>query len=159
MSWRYIFFSFNGRLNRKPYWMASLLLAVMVAVGLAIVVSIIPPPGEEGSGGLFLPFLLAITAASLFCSMAISVKRLHDRNKSGLWMIIYFGVIAAHIGAEMAGLTGIEDNPTVTDIILAVAIIAATLWYLIEVGMLKGTEGPNRYGPDPVTHYRADASL
>ena len=53
--------------------------------------------------------------------VAIGVKRLHDRNKTGWWMLI---ILLPVIGG---------------------------LWYLIECGFLKGTTGPNTYGPDPLT--------
>ncbi|MFD2208070.1 DUF805 domain-containing protein [Kiloniella antarctica] len=50
-------------------------------------------------------------------SILILIKRWHDRDKSGWWTLIIF-----------------------------VPIIGA-LWILIECGFLKGTEGPNRFGP------------
>lgn len=50
----------------------------------------------------------------------MSIKRFHDRDKTGWWVLI--------------GL---------------VPVIGA-LWFLIELGMLKGTEGPNRFGPPVV---------
>ena len=36
-------------------------------------------------------------------------------------------------------------------------LIGITVWFLIELGMLKGTPGPNRFGPDPLG--RTDAKL
>jgi uncharacterized membrane protein YhaH (DUF805 family) len=34
--------------------------------------------------------------------------------------------------------------------VLNYAVIGLSLWLLIDVGFLKGTQGPNRYGPDPL---------
>ena len=58
--------------------------------------------------------------ATLYPSIAIYAKRWHDRGKSGWWTLILF-----------------------------VPIIGA-LWMLIECGFLRGTEGDNQYGPDPL---------
>lgn len=56
----------------------------------------------------------------LIPSILIYIKRFHDRDKTGWWVLI--------------GLIPIIGAP----------------WLLIELGFLKGTDGPNRYGP-PVT--------
>jgi uncharacterized membrane protein YhaH (DUF805 family) len=45
----------------------------------------------------------------------------------------------------------------------AVGVVMATsvlmLWLVIEIGFLKGTQGPNRYGPDPLAKVHADAKF
>ncbi len=56
----------------------------------------------------------------IFPSLALYAKRWHDRGKSGWWTLI-----------------------------ILVPIIGG-LWLLIELGFLKGTEGPNQYGADPL---------
>jgi len=48
------------------------------------------------------------------------VKRYHDRDKSGWWILILFIPLVGFI------------------------------WFLIELGCLPGTPGPNRFGPDPL---------
>jgi uncharacterized membrane protein YhaH (DUF805 family) len=63
-------------------------------------------------------FIFAVLATGI--SIAVAVKRYHDRNKSGWWVLIVF-----------------------------VPVIGG-LWYLIECGFLRGTPGPNNYGPDPL---------
>jgi uncharacterized membrane protein YhaH (DUF805 family) len=42
------------------------------------------------------------------------------------------------------------------------AVFAASvlmLWLFVEIGFLKGTQGPNRYGPDPLAKVHADAKF
>ena len=56
----------------------------------------------------------------IYPSIVLYAKRWHDRNKSGWWTLI-----------------------------LLVPVIGG-LWMLIECGFLKGTDGPNRFGPDPL---------
>ena len=59
--------------------------------------------------------------AVLWPGVATQVKRWHDRDKSGWWYLISF------------------------------VPIIGSLWAFIETGFLPGTEGDNRYGPDPKT--------
>lgn len=75
---------FNGRARRKEYWyfllfhiIVSIVLAFIdVATGLFIT--------EAGVGMLSSIYMLAI----LIPSIAVSVRRLHDTNRSGWWMLI-----------------------------------------------------------------------
>lgn len=50
----------------------------------------------------------------------MAIKRYHDRDKSGAWVLI-----------QLVPFVG-------------------PFWYVIEAGCLRGTVGPNRYGPDPL---------
>ena len=61
-----------------------------------------------------------VSVASLYPGFALYAKRWHDRGKSGWWSLIIF------------------------------VPILGVLWWLVECGFLRGTEGPNQYGPDPV---------
>jgi len=56
----------------------------------------------------------------LYPSVCVYAKRWHDRNKSAWWTLI-----------------------------LLVPVIGI-LWVIIELGFLRGTVGPNRFGPDPL---------
>jgi uncharacterized membrane protein YhaH (DUF805 family) len=33
---------------------------------------------------------------------------------------------------------------------LGIAILVVLIWFLIELGFLRGTQGQNQYGPDPL---------
>lgn len=164
MDWKYLLFSFEGRINRKRFWLASIAVALVSAaaiVGLTFFTAAaaeghLPLPAEIG-----VALLLAVVGVVLFCTLAISVKRLHDRGKSGWWMALYYGVGGAQEAADRAGLSGTEENPTEIGIALALAGLAVGIWYLVDLGILKGTPGPNRYGPDPLggTARPVDASM
>lgn len=47
----------------------------------------------------------------------------------------------------MFDLIAEDDGPL---LILKVASFLITLWVLVDLGFLKGTTGPNRFGPDPL---------
>jgi uncharacterized membrane protein YhaH (DUF805 family) len=113
-----ILFSFSGRISRETYWWASVGIAAG-AVAWAILVALIGAGFRNGdpTADTFPLILLApIYLWILWCSLAVSVKRWHDRGKSGLWTFIQ---LIPYIGP---------------------------LWALIELGFLKGTEGPNEFG-------------
>ncbi|MGQ0485996.1 MAG: DUF805 domain-containing protein [Hyphomicrobiales bacterium] len=64
--------------------------------------------------------LIILVVVFLWPTLAIYAKRWHDRGKSGWWMLI---ILIPLIGP---------------------------IWVLIELGFLRGTKGPNHYGPDPL---------
>ena len=68
-------FTTKGRLNRKAYFMKTLKL-----IGIMIV------------GAILAQFLIGVPILIAACigSYTISIRRLHDLNKSGWWVLIYF---------------------------------------------------------------------
>jgi uncharacterized membrane protein YhaH (DUF805 family) len=123
LTWKQILFSFEGRIPRRQYWGA---LGIQMLTGFAIgfiVVFMIPEllrrSPESGPGAGVVILIVPIVIFVLWISLAVGVKRWHDRDKSGWWMLI--GIIP-YIGG---------------------------IWQLIECGCLRGTEGPNRFGGDP----------
>jgi len=75
---------------------------------------------------------------------AIGIKRLHDRNKSGWWILLfYFGP------SVLAGIGNSSYNDAVA-LVLNLASFVIAIWGLVELGFLRGTVGSNQYGPDPL---------
>ncbi len=85
-----------------------------------------------------------IFVASLWFLTAATVKRLHDRNRSGWWMIPFF--VVPPLFDRFDDLLG--DSWAV--FLLGLAFKGLWLWGLIEMLFLSGTCGPNRFGPDPI---------
>ena len=75
---------------------------------------------------------------------AISIKRLHDRDKSGWWMVPFFAVPGLH--TQFADR--LPDSPA--DLPLAFAASGLVLWGFVEMYCLKGSRMTNRFGPDPL---------
>ena len=73
---------FSGRGQRMEYWMFGLFY-IIFAIVLAIIESILGIGGEAG-GWLSGLFLLAM----LIPSIAVTVRRLHDTDRSGWWLLI-----------------------------------------------------------------------
>lgn len=80
----------------------------------------------------------------LWWYFAAWIKRLHDRNKTGWWLVPYFIVPGIYSQFE----DRLPDSNAMALLGLAVSIVA--FWGLVEMLCLKGTTGPNRFGPDPL---------
>ena len=115
MQLHHVLFSFKGRVPRKIYWLygvlGMLLFSLMVTVLLAIA------GVQERSAEVVANLLIVWPAA------AITVKRWHDRDKSGWWLLI-----------NLVPIVGV-------------------IWSLVENGFLRGTEGTNRFGPDLTSRF------
>jgi len=129
-----LLFGFRGRINRAKYWLATVIYSVIVLtlIGAAFLFHF---------SGLFLA-VFAIVCIVLFISgLAISIKRLHDRDKSGWWLLLFYGAPA---------LFDAMDRLVSPHLVFNLVSIAISLWMIIELGFLRGTPGPNPYGPDPL---------
>jgi uncharacterized membrane protein YhaH (DUF805 family) len=170
------FVGFDGRLNRQPFWISGIILAVVsIVIALLILpllgLSLMPNISVDGSanvadlqaaiiaaGGRSAWIGLVLFLVFAYPSAAICIKRRHDRNNSGLDVWIYFGlaaltqvISALGIGAgvmDVAGMTVPVPGPIVSTLSIIVGIYA--LYLLVVLGFLKGTAGPNTYGPDPL---------
>jgi uncharacterized membrane protein YhaH (DUF805 family) len=136
-----LLFSFQGRLNRKPYWMTILAITVIVLV-LIVLALVMFGERDFWAGGALLAVLVIIYIPLIWIGLAIGAKRLHDRDKSAWWLLLFYlvpSVLSA--AANHAGDVGF---------ILHLASFAITVWAFVELGCLRGTVGSNRYGPDPL---------
>ena len=127
--------SFRGRFNRAKYWLVSLTnFAVLIIVGTAAYMI----------GIAFWIAILILIAGFFVSSTAAAVKRLHDRDKSAWWILVFYLVpsilSAAADRTENSGLA----------IGFSAAGFAISIWAFVELGCLRGTAGPNSYGPDPL---------
>lgn len=147
-----LLFSFEGRINRAKYWLVVLINIIVpnvagIFAAMALGMSGIDPSGappDPANPGLWIAALigLAILVFSLWTSFAAGVKRLHDRGKSGWWILVFGGLPVA-----LGAVSGVMGD---AGLIFIVAALGVAVWALVEFGCLKGTTGPNAYGPDPI---------
>lgn len=136
-----LLFSFHGRLNRKPYWLTN--IAVGVGVIILVVLAIVMVGEREFAEAFLTMAILAILYIPLFwVSLALGAKRLHDRDKSAWWLVLFY------VGPGVA--SGIGDQMEYLGFVLHLLAFAITVWAFVELGCLRGTVGPNQYGPDPL---------
>jgi uncharacterized membrane protein YhaH (DUF805 family) len=120
-----LLFSFEGRINRAKFWLVLLGIAaveviVLSATGGSAYLTAADPTMvmQSMSSTGYIPLIIFIPL--FWIGLAVNVKRWHDRDKSGWWILINL-----------------------------VPVIGG-LWSLIETGFLPGTRGSNRFGPDPL---------
>jgi uncharacterized membrane protein YhaH (DUF805 family) len=77
---------FDGRSRRKEYWMFVLINTIIYCVlyiaGLAMLTR------NTSIGGAILVACVVYSLAALIPSLAVGVRRLHDTNRSGWWILI-----------------------------------------------------------------------
>jgi uncharacterized membrane protein YhaH (DUF805 family) len=93
-----------------------------------------------------------IFIVSLWFLTASTIKRLHDRNRSGWWIFPFF-IAPALLGSIVDRL---DDE---SDVAVALALVAFGLnaWGFVELLFFKGRSGPNRFGADPLAPAVPDA--
>ncbi len=152
-----LFFSFSGRIGRARLWLGLATLLIVSAVFFFAAAGPIEDLGARiqayytGADFTFagsdIVFAIWFVAA-WYVFAALTVKRLHDRDKSIWWafffvplpLLVYFGGMILDPPA----------NTTVPTLRLGdVVSFLVTVWWVIEMGALKGTVGANRFGPDP----------
>jgi len=143
-----LFTSFHGRISRKSWWLATVTLS---SLGIAGVVLLDPARFSFDPSGVPPPNW-AVTIWSLllvFPMTAIMVKRLNDRDWPN-WLGYAYGLIIAVV--VIALRFGFRSAPDMsTGEWIAFLIYSLLGWFVvINNGFLRGTRGPNRYGPDPL---------
>jgi uncharacterized membrane protein YhaH (DUF805 family) len=98
--------------------------------------------GRDVGAGTVNPADVEFLVVNLICLLplvvsltAVGIKRLHDRDKSGRWLLPMYLVPVIFYLAP---------------IFTVAAASALIIWPLVEFGFLRGTQGPNTYGPDPL---------
>jgi uncharacterized membrane protein YhaH (DUF805 family) len=132
-----LLFGFKGRINRAKYWLVVLIWsAVWAAIAVIIIMS-----GAAMIAAIVAAIILVPTVVS---GLAIGFKRLHDRNRSG-WSLLLFYLVP-FIGLTWANLVqaGIFQSA------LSLVGFLFLTWAFIELGCRRGSIGGNSYGPDPV---------
>ena len=146
IDWKHLMLSFDGRIRRTHFWIAWAILFVA-----GFVTSWIPLIGFLF--GLFL----------IWPNLAIAVKRLHDMNYTG-WIVAapwVLAIVLSIVGVFIVGAAAItaggafDDNPAAAMAVMgpAFGVFALAglvfLGFLLWIGLMPGTTGPNRFGTDP----------
>lgn len=93
--------NFSSRAPRSEYWWWTL-FAVLVSIVTKVIDGIIFP-------GAFSPLNLLAALALLLPGIAVAVRRLHDLDRTGWWLLICFtgiGIILLLVWDCMKGTTG-----------------------------------------------------
>ncbi|HEY2227464.1 MAG TPA: DUF805 domain-containing protein [Xanthobacteraceae bacterium] len=149
--WIYVFTRFQGRINREPFWIGCGILAAIEIVSQWLAYRM---EGEtlnsmmnlELPGGDRLNNILGL--AFTYPEFALAVKRSNDRNLSP-WVVGFFFAFDVALGLLTLSSGAMDpDNPVNQIIIISFGLFLLIL--IVELGFRRGTEGPNRFGPDPL---------
>jgi uncharacterized membrane protein YhaH (DUF805 family) len=170
MSWVQKIFGFDGRLNRRDFWL--IMLGVVLANWISILASPYPffPPAlmseedplsrayasSEVIGANWKNMIVGLLL--LWPALAASVKRCHDRNRSGGWLVAFWGpaLVSGVVGVVvrelwLAWAFGLTSPfyiwPTGPFLTCTTIALVLWLWGVVELGFLPGTPGVNAYGP------------
>jgi uncharacterized membrane protein YhaH (DUF805 family) len=142
-----IYTGFEGRISRRQFWVATILLVI---VAVAILMVSLAVAGERDYMAIRLNGFV-ITLVFLYPALAVWVKRLHDRNRPGTMVIVFLVPWLLHQIMNLIGITGDPTAFNSLDVLFFGINLVIGLWFVIDLGLLRGTPGPNKYGPDPLT--------
>jgi uncharacterized membrane protein YhaH (DUF805 family) len=155
MEWTWFLLGFEGRINRAKLWLAAFIwfatILSFMTIFLWVVVGILRASGNDlhlvssktmHPGFYLLGLPLLVIGVWLFA--ATTIKRLHDRDKSGWWFFPFF--VAPSLLNELGDRL---DNPALATLVGALGF-GLSVWCFVELFCLRGTKGPNRFGSDPL---------
>jgi uncharacterized membrane protein YhaH (DUF805 family) len=175
MNWTWYFFRFDGRINRALLWQALLIVMLLVCMfgtidqaikvlngapnfafnfkidfGIDDIFNVVDPRAYRllASADRATLILKALgTSLFLWIYLATAIKRLHDRDRSGWWLVPFFFVPS--LFDQFSDLLPTESNWVVA---LAWIMHIPWFWGLVELFIVPGTSGSNRFGPDPLAN-------
>lgn len=125
-------FSIKGRIGRRDFWawIAVWLLAMMMLFIAA------------GRAWLELQTAAFALVCLLWPTAAVTIKRLHDRGRSGLWalLLVLAWMLLAGNWTQLGGIWSWAVGRLLPTVILVMLVI--------ELGAFVGTQGENKYGKE-----------
>ncbi len=151
---------FSGRAPRSELWW-WFLFVILVSFGVGIISGILDVVlGLKAFSGIV---SLLLDLFFLLPNLAVTMRRLHDLNRSGWWygglIVLSLFIMALGIPLMIRMAENHEQGYAPTDglnpavfILLAVLGFAETVYSIVLLVWfcMRGTRGPNRFGPDPL---------
>ena len=109
--------AFSGRAIRSEYW--YWVLFTIIGTIIAAILDVVIFGADYAAAHGVSPIDGIFSLATFLPSLAVSIRRLHDIDRTGWWVLLALTVIGAFV--------------------------------LIYWACQKGTDGPNRFGPDPLS--------
>ena len=135
-------FNWKDRASRSEFWWFNL-FAFLVELALGIL-SVIPILGIIVG---FLGFFVSI--ALWWLSLMASIRRLHDKDKSGFFLLLPTGALLLILVMSMIVVSTRSETLATITYITFILPFAASI-YLLVLFVTRGTIGQNRFGQDPL---------
>lgn len=130
--------TFSGRAQRSEYWW-FMLFNLFGSIANSSLDAMVFGVNEDSAGG---PFSLLFALGMILPLLSVTARRLHDMDKSAWWMAAPYGVLFLTVLSTELGLNIFAAAGLVATLVLMLLLFVWTV--------MKGTEGPNRFGPDPL---------
>ncbi len=148
-----LFTRLSGRTGRLGFWFG------LLAIALAGAMLALPAMPSIFSDNPFADIVqntralglygLAISLALFYPAIAVTTKRLHDRNKSGWYTaLLWLPLLVQLATGYVEGLGWLERAYNLSTWLL-LEMLAVGSWFFVELGFFPGTAGRNAYGPEP----------
>lgn len=134
-------FSIKGRIGRRDFWIWIAIWAVTMVTLFSL----------AGGGLVDLQTAAFMLVCLLWPTAAVTIKRLHDRGKSGLWalLMVLAWMLLAGNWSMLQGVWQWGVGRFIPTLIIVMM--------LIDLGAFVGTQGENKYGKETLpVKYRAD---
>jgi uncharacterized membrane protein YhaH (DUF805 family) len=147
MDWKTLFLSPEGRIGRQSFWIGWLVL-----LGVNAVAGWIPLVGW------------ALSLATIYASVCIHTKRLHDMGQTGWWQVlpwvlgpalVFGAAVSVGVMPAIAALTNGEPEVSALTALVGLFVacfVAFGIWlaFTLWVGCSVGQPRENKYGPAPI---------
>lgn len=148
----FLFSSFEGRVSRRAFWSAATwMIVAQMLLGAALARTIGLGWQDFAHADRRATWITLVVVAFFFWpSLALCVKRAHDRDLPGWWPALLHVLVFVFYADQVGMRAIIRDKATLFVAMLpAMLVFAVGSWMLIELVMLGGTPGHNRYGASP----------
>ena len=105
-----------------------------------------------GGAGIVIGVLLILWSLFILIpNLAVAIRRLHDTNRTGWWILAPLAPYAVALPLAVMAAAAEPDLAILAAIISLIAVLAVIglAIMLLVFYFLEGTRGPNRFGPDP----------
>jgi len=142
MDLKSLLFSFQGRINRQPFW-----LAIWGAFFSAIVIMVLArfalPVGLQAIA------TTVIALALLWVGLALSVKRAHDLDRGwGLVALSYAPNIALY---AFQAIRAFAPEHRLAELLILLTGFVVGLMPVVKLLFFRGTQGSNQFGSNPLS--------
>lgn len=160
----HLLFSFDGRINRKPYIITITVLMLVAAALLLVGATLVTgDPFSLEFWGLrpenirvWGPIYGGMWLLAIWPTLALATKRLHDRNYP-LWIGLAFYLVLLIASAAIVWFgpgtfeaASAHRSSQASTLILTLLLLPASVWFTAQVMFMRGVPGPNAWGPDPL---------
>ena len=169
MDWNWYLFCFEGRINRAKWWLSLPIvfgwLIFLLLMSILVARIVFKGPAVDIDIGIDEMFTLIRRATDhslsrndivslvtnflgmpivIWIILATSIKRLHDRDRSGWWIVPFFALPS--FSKDFA--SWLPDS--LLTLLLGIALLILWIWGFFELGFLRGSPRTNLYGPSPL---------